>query len=154
MLELRRFPVSFGQAAPLSALEARSSTCTVTCTLDYSPDSTPSVYAGKRVARVRALSLSVCASWSWPNFLTPGNRMVGSWVGFGETFCLWAVLTAFFPDSYMKKPEFHRVHSLPQPFKVHSHHTWLLWSKLKQGQCYQSAWLQIERFHSFLPVSS
>lgn len=35
--------------------------------------------------------------------------------------------------------------SLPQPFKVHSHHTWLLWSKLKQGQCYQSALLQVER---------
>ena len=90
--------------------------------LGYSPDSTP---AGKRAARVRALSLSVCASWPWPNVLTPGNRMGGSWVG--ETICLWAVLTAD-SDSDMKKPEFHRVHSLPQPFKVHSHHTWLLWS--------------------------
>ncbi|KAM7249884.1 hypothetical protein ACFE04_019663 [Oxalis oulophora] len=90
---LRRSPASSGQAAPLSALEARSSTRTVACTLGYSPDSTSSVYAGKRAARVRALSLSV------------------------------SVLTAFFPDSDMKKPEFHRVHSLPQPFKVHSHHT-------------------------------
>lgn len=116
--------------------------------------SRPSVYAEKRAARVRALSLSLCASWPWPNVLTPGNRMGGSWVGFGETFCLWAVLTAFFPDSDMKKPEFHQVHSVPQPFKLHSHHTWLLWSKLKQGQCYQSALLQVELLCSTPPSQS
>ncbi|KAF9619445.1 hypothetical protein IFM89_007020 [Coptis chinensis] len=71
MLEQRRSPASSGQAAPLSALEACSSTRTVACTLGYSPDSIPSVYAGKRAARVRALSLSVCASWPCPNVLTP-----------------------------------------------------------------------------------